>query len=371
MSDDDDCPELVTAKVPVTILTGFLGSGKTTLLHYILTEEHNLKIAVIVNEFEFGKSIEKGLTLKSSGKEDDEWVELNNGCICCSAKSQTVQALENLCHRRGTFDLVLVETSGMADPAPVCAMFWQDAALQGTLYLSGVVTVVDTKNIVGYLKSGTYAEASQQLLIADRVIFNKMDLVTEEQKNEAVAMVRELNPLVNPLFSSFSKIQPEDLKTILFCNTTNDYSQVNIELANHKHSALTSVSIEVKYEAPSSRVNPDSEEAPASPAAPGGTVALAIPNLREIDEMCKGLLYHYGGESFEVVRAKAALWVGTSPDNIALHQLQAIGEMFDVTPMAGQSVPFGVSRLLILGRNLNEERLKEIVHQSFKTVSQS
>ncbi|KAG8338924.1 hypothetical protein TRVL_10249 [Trypanosoma vivax] len=116
---DDECPELVSARVPVTILTGFLGSGKTTLLHYVLSAEHSLRIAVIVNEFEFGKSIEKGLTLKSSQKPDDEWLELNNGCMCCTAQTQTVKALEGLMQSKGTFDLVLVETSGLADPAPV------------------------------------------------------------------------------------------------------------------------------------------------------------------------------------------------------------------------------------------------------------
>ncbi|KAH8617847.1 CobW HypB UreG nucleotide binding domain [Trypanosoma vivax] len=148
---DDECPELVSARVPVTILTGFLGSCKMTLLHYVLSAEHSLRIAVIVNEFEFGKSIEKGLTLKSSQKPDDEWLELNNGCMCCTAQTQTVKALEGLMQSKGTFDLVLVETSGLADPSPVAAMFWQDESLCGSLYLSSNITVVDAKNSASIL----------------------------------------------------------------------------------------------------------------------------------------------------------------------------------------------------------------------------
>ena len=216
---DDECPELIDAKVPVVVLTGFLGSGKTTLLQYILTQDHGLKIAVIVNEFEFGRSIEKGLTMKSSEKEDDEWLELNNGCLCCTAKTQTVLALENLIAKQGSLDLILIETSGMADPAPIAAMFWQDDALQSCLVLAGIITVVDSLHILQYLDTDQYHEASQQLLVADKIIFNKTDLVPEEARmQEIVRRVAAINPVAEREFTSFSRIS--DLKHILSMNTT-------------------------------------------------------------------------------------------------------------------------------------------------------
>ena len=208
---DDECPTLVSAKVPVTILTGFLGSGKTTLLHYILTVQHGLKIAVIVNEFEFGKSIEKGLTLKSSQKADDEWLELDNGCMCCTSQSQTVLALENLMRKKSTFDLVLVETSGMADPGPIAAMFWQDDALCGMLYLSGIVTLVDAKHIHRHLVApDTKNEALRQILACDKIVLNKVDLVTKDELEATRALLREINPAAEIITSSYSKVDPDD-----------------------------------------------------------------------------------------------------------------------------------------------------------------
>lgn len=333
--DDDDCPELVSAKVPVTILTGFLGSGKTTLLHYILTAEHKMRIAVIVNEFEFGKTIEKGLTLRSTEKPDDEWLELNNGCMCCTAKDQSVVALESLIARKGTFDLVLVETSGMADPSPVAAMFWQDSALNGTLYLSGIVAVVDTFHIAQYLTGDEHPEAARQLQLADRIIFNKMDIVDEATRDRAVELVAAINPVAQRSFSSFAKI--DDLRSILFVNTTNDHSALLAEeqqAAGHRHSSLTALSLEF-----------------------GG---MCVATARQIDFMCKALLYHDGAESFTVVRMKGAIWARDG----SLLQLQAIGELFDVTPMEGRTVPQWCSRFLILGRNLDERRIREIIQSN-------
>ncbi|KAH8614645.1 CobW HypB UreG nucleotide binding domain [Trypanosoma vivax] len=215
---DDECPELVSARVPVTILTGFLGSGKTTLLHYVLSAEHSLRIAVIVNEFEFGKSIEKGLTLKSSQKPDDEWLELNNGWMCCTTQTQTVKALEGLMQSKGTFDLVLVETSGLADPAPVAGMFWQDESLCGSLYLSGI-TVVDAKNLCNYLSDpDVSAEETRRVLMADRVVLNKCDIATEERQGAALDAVKRINPVVQVVRSPLSRL--ENLRDILMLNTT-------------------------------------------------------------------------------------------------------------------------------------------------------
>ncbi|CCD19799.1 hypothetical protein, conserved in T. vivax, partial [Trypanosoma vivax Y486] len=312
----DECPELVSARVPVTILTSFLGSGKTTLLYYVLSAEHSLRIAVIVNEFEFGKSIEKGLTLKSSQKPDDEWLELNNGCMCCTAQTQTVKALEGLMQSKGTFDLVLVETSGLADPAPVAAMFWQDESLCGSLYLSGIITVVDAKNLCKYLSDhDVSAEATRQVLMADRVVLNKCDIATEEEQGAAVHASKHINPVFQVVRSSFSRL--ENLRDILMLNTTRQAMELS-----HLHalgpSSITAVSLE--FFEPSS--------------------LLAVHSLKDVDMICRDMLYSEHDPPFEVLRCKAALWIKRE-DQYALVQLQTIGELFDVTLMEGQTLPLG------------------------------
>lgn len=165
--------------VPLVILSGFLGSGKTTLIQYVLSANHGMKIAVIVNEFEFGRSIEKGLTVRSAEATSDEWMELKNGCMCCSAKSQSVQALEQLVTRRkGNLDAILIETAGLADPVPIARSFWLDDALQAKVQLAGIVVVVDSSNIENYITSEKlrFVEAARQLLAADRIVMNKIDV---------------------------------------------------------------------------------------------------------------------------------------------------------------------------------------------------
>ena len=164
--------------VPLVLLAGFLGSGKTTLIQYVLAAPHGLRLAVIVNEFEFGRSIEKGLTVRSAAAAPDEWVELRNGCMCCSAKNQSVQALEQLvAMRRGQLDAILVEAAGMADPVPIARGFWVDDALQAKVKLAGIVTVADAQNIARYVAGDRFVEAARQLLAADRIVLNKADAV--------------------------------------------------------------------------------------------------------------------------------------------------------------------------------------------------
>ncbi|KPI84908.1 hypothetical protein ABL78_6033 [Leptomonas seymouri] len=341
MSSEEECPELISARVPVTVLTGFLGSGKTTLLHYILSANHQLRIAVIVNEFEFGKTIEKGLTLKSSQKSDDEWLELNNGCMCCTAQSQTVKALESFMQRKGTFDLILVETSGLADPGPIASMFWQDKALCGALYLSGIVTLVDAVNINKYLQDpDVQKETARQILVADKVILNKCDISSAEQQQAALECVRQINPIAEVIKSDHSRVP--NLREILFIDTTRTAPELQ-HLHEHQHSSITVVSLEFF----------DPER------------TLAVNSKRDVDAICKELLYKGQEYGFEVVRCKAAIW--RYEDGVySLLQLQSIGELFDVTPMEGQSVPFGCTRALVLGKALDEEKLRSIFAQYLK-----
>ncbi|KAI8615552.1 CobW/HypB/UreG, nucleotide-binding domain-containing protein [Chytriomyces sp. MP71] len=173
--------------VPVTIVTGFLGSGKTTLVHRILTDPtHGKRIAVLLNEFGDSSGIDKALTVGQDGEAAQEWLELANGCMCCETKDAGVKALESLMKKRGKFDYILLETTGLADPGPIAEMFWLDDAVQSEIYLDGIVTLIDAKHALADLRAPSRADAGineciKQIALSDRIIVNKTDLVSAEQ----------------------------------------------------------------------------------------------------------------------------------------------------------------------------------------------
>jgi G3E family GTPase len=177
----------MSEKIPVTVLTGYLGAGKTTLLNRILTEPHGQKFAVIVNEFgEIG--IDNELIVGA----DEEVFEMNNGCICCTVRGDLIRIIENLMKRRDKFDAIIVETTGLADPAPVAQTFFMDQDVQAAARLDAVVTVADAMWLKDRLKDAP--EAKNQIAFADVILLNKIDLVTPEQLREVEARIRAINP---------------------------------------------------------------------------------------------------------------------------------------------------------------------------------
>jgi len=175
------------AQIPVTVLTGYLGSGKTTLLNRILSEDHGKRYAVIVNEFgEIG--IDNDLIVES----DEEIYEMNNGCVCCTVRGDLIRTVEGLMRRPGRFDAILVETTGLADPAPVAQTFFMDDDVRSKTRLDAVVALVDAKHLPLRLKDSR--EAEDQIAFADVIILNKTDLVTEDELREVEATVRAINP---------------------------------------------------------------------------------------------------------------------------------------------------------------------------------
>ena len=260
-------------KVPVTILTGFLGSGKTTLVKHILTSnQHNYKIAVIENEYGGGENDKQlaerlGLTVNdistlsvetmiakdgTDGTNLADFIELPNGCVCCTVKDSLVETLENLLSKRTDLDYVIIEASGMADPGPVASIFWLDEALDSRIQLDGIICCIDAKNICNQLRDtssssgaehdGGGDEAARQIAFADRIIINKVDLLQQPQQNNSIESVlqeiKSINPTAPTKQTTYSNI--EDINWILNAECFDAERVKDVESAFQQSSTETS-----------------------------------------------------------------------------------------------------------------------------------
>ena len=215
-------------KLPITIITGFLGSGKSTMLNYLtnhlIQNKQDLKIAVIMNEFGDTLDIEKSITIYDNKNKDNavEWLDLGNGCICCSVKDAGVKAIEDLVKRQSGFiDYIILETSGMADPTNLAKMFWLDDSLMSNIRLDGIITVLDGINMKSLVNEQALNEISydiitKQIAIADKIILNKVDKLNIGDLEMVKTYVKNINDNCEVLPTTYGKI--ENVKDILFLN---------------------------------------------------------------------------------------------------------------------------------------------------------
>merc|ERR1712216_565991 len=228
--------ESTAGKIPVTIVTGFLGAGKTTLINHVLTGNHGKRIAVIENEFgEIG--IDNALVVETQ----EEVFEMNNGCICCTVRGDLIRILNRLMRQKKKFDHILIETTGLADPAPVAQTFFMDEDMKKLLAIDSILTVVDAKHIGLHLnekKVDCVNESEQQVAFADRILLNKCDLVNAEEKAEVRSMIKARNHFCDIVECTNSKV---DLDQVLGINRfslehiANDVDDHFVETAENDH----------------------------------------------------------------------------------------------------------------------------------------
>ncbi|KAH7665229.1 P-loop containing nucleoside triphosphate hydrolase protein [Dioscorea alata] len=321
-SDRSENPPEIWPETPVgvTVITGYLGAGKSTLVNYILTAEHGKKIAVILNEFGEEIGVERAMINEGeNGALVEEWVELANGCVCCTVKHSLVQALEQLVQRKQRLDHILLETTGLADPAPLVSILWLDDQLESSVKLDSIITVVDAKNLRLQLdehrNSTSFPEAFLQIAFADVIILNKVDLVKQEDCGSAASGVTE--DLVEEVhnINSLATIIPSvrcqvDLDKLLGCQAygTNHLARLESLLEDSK-----SVSAKSRHDH-SVRTLCFYEQEPV--------------DLAKVRIWLEDLLWEKK-TNMDVYRCKGILNIHNSNQ---LHTLQAVREVYEILP---------------------------------------
>uniref|UniRef100_A0A8C8VG97 Uncharacterized protein n=1 Tax=Pelusios castaneus TaxID=367368 RepID=A0A8C8VG97_9SAUR len=363
--EEEDCPELIpiedqdqqeaggkgevepghSLKIPVTIITGYLGAGKTTLLNYILTEQHSKRIAVILNEFGEGSALEKSLAISQGGELYEEWLELRNGCLCCSVKDNGLKAIENLMQKKGKFDYILLETTGLADPGAVASMFWVDAELGSDIYLDGIVSVVDAKygqqHLTEEKPDDLINEATRQVALADLIIINKTDLISQEELYKIRTTVRSINGLAKILETQRSRVDlAEVLDLHAFDSLSGKSLQKKLQHVQTTHRHLDKSIVTVTFEI----VGNTTEE--------------------NLNEFIQNLLWERSvkdktGNPMEVIRLKGLVSIKDRSHQVIV---QGVHELYDLeeTMVNWKEDDERTNRLVLIGRNLDKDILKEV-----------
>jgi G3E family GTPase len=204
--EDEEIPD--SEKTPVTLITGFLGSGKTTMVNYILKEQNKWKICVVENEF--GEVAIDGDLVEENLAAKEDIITMDNGCVCCSVRGDLVRTFGMLVARRKEFDAIIIETTGLADPAPIVFTFNSNAIIQDNYRIDSVVCLVDAKHINIHLDDikpeGSINEAEHQIAFSDRIILNKVDLVDEEELQDVQDRIKGMNSFATIIKTHKSRV---------------------------------------------------------------------------------------------------------------------------------------------------------------------
>jgi len=308
-------------KTPVTVLTGYLGAGKTTLLNRILREQHGKRVAVIENEFgEIG--IDNDLVVNA----EEEIFEMNNGCICCTVRGDLIRILGTLMKRKDRFDYILIETTGLADPAPVVQTFFVDDELKSQTTLDSLVTLVDTKHLHLHLDEST--ECQEQVAFADIILLNKTDLVAPEDVDNLERRIRAMNGVARIHRTQRAEI---DLKHIL------DVKAFDLGRA---------LEVDPKF------LDDTAHEHDTSVSSVGIDIAGDL-DSKKLEKWMGTLLMNRGTDIF---RMKGILAVKDDPNQLVLQGVHMLMESGTGRPWANGSRG---NKLVFIGRNLNRDELQQ------------
>lgn len=300
-----------------------------------------------MNEFGEGDSIEKSMSVGQGGELFEEWLELRNGCLCCSVKDNGVKAIENLMTKKGKFDYVLLETTGLADPGPIASIFWLDEELCSDIYLDGIITVVDAKYGGQYLEQkksdNTINEATRQIAMADVIIINKIDLVADTDLLELKSRIRSINSYARFLETTQSKT---DLNNILDLNEYNGKSKNSLEDLFKERGFFSENEHKIDQDV--------------------GTLTLECKgciNKQLFDRAIQNILWDKNtknsqGQNIEVLRLKGLL--STTDERRVV--VQGVQELYDsVFTTAWDNPEDRINRIVFIGKHLDKQILEDII----------
>ncbi|EXC22072.1 hypothetical protein L484_006656 [Morus notabilis] len=341
---NDARPTNDDVSVGVTVITGYLGAGKSTLVNYILNSQHGKRIAVILNEFGEEIGVERAMINEGDGGAlVEEWVELDNGCICCTVKHSLVQALEQLVQRKERLDHILLETTGLANPAPLASVLWLDDQLESAVKLDSIITVVDAKNLRFQLNeqrsSSSFPEAYSQIAFADVVILNKVDLVSPEGSGGSLDELEKEIHNINALASIIPTVRCQvDLSEILDCRAYDATHITRLEALLDESNAISTQNLHDR------RVR---------------TLCISHEGEVDLDKVRIWLEEILWDKKYDmdVYRCKGVLSVQNCNQ---LHTLQAVKEIYDIVPARDwKERETRMNKIVFIGHNLDENILAD------------